>query len=244
VLRSLQRGASTATPVNVSYRLSKVGRAVRIGGDWLDCGCADGKYAAELVARGATRAVGIDIEEDRIATARAVFRGRDELEFVCARTEALPFPDCSFDGVYMNEVLEHVDDEDKTLSEAWRVLRDGGYLVVLSPNRLFPFEGHGLRLGTHLRLNFPVPLVPWLPKLATGQFVEARNYWPWELRGLVARHPFTIVRSTGVFPVFERYRWLPSRIVDIYRENIERVDMLPLLRHFGVSTLIAARKNA
>jgi SAM-dependent methyltransferase len=244
VLRSLQRGASTATPANVSYRLSKVGREVHIAGEWLDCGCAEGTYAAGLVARGAKRVVGIDIEEGRIGTAREMFAEREELEFLCARSEALPFADRSFEGVFMNEVLEHVEDESETLSEAWRVLREPGYLAVMSPNRLFPFEGHGLRFGNRLRLDFPVPLVPWLPKIATDRLVEARNYWPWELRALVARHGFTVVHSSSIFPVFETYRWLPKRIIAIHRRNIDRLDMLPLLRHFGVSTLILARKDA
>lgn len=195
------------------------------------------------MAHGATRAVGIDVEEDRVGAARSLFLGREELEFVCARSEELPFPDESFDGVFMNEVLEHVEDEDDTVSEAWRVLRGTGSLAVMSPNRFFPFEGHGLRLGDRLGLNFPVPLVPWLPKSVTDRFVEARNYWPWELCALVERHGFAIVHSSSVFPVFETYPWLPSRLVDIYRRNIERLEVLPLIRHFGVSTLIVARKN-
>lgn len=60
---------------------------------------------------------------------------------------SLAFRDVSFDGVFLNEVLEHVRDETKTLRELHRVLRPRGYLALMSPNHWFPFEGHGVRVA-------------------------------------------------------------------------------------------------
>ena len=45
----------------------------------------------------------------------------------------LPLPDGAFDGVVAGEVLEHIEAEGLALSEAGRVLRPGGILVLSVP---------------------------------------------------------------------------------------------------------------
>ena len=50
-------------------------------------------------------------------------------------TEALPFPDASFDAVILNEVLEHLRiNPVLALREVRRVLRPGGRLLLSTPN--------------------------------------------------------------------------------------------------------------
>jgi SAM-dependent methyltransferase len=46
---------------------------------------------------------------------------------------AMPFGDDEFDGVICSHVLEHVDDDRAAMSELARVLRPGGWLLVLVP---------------------------------------------------------------------------------------------------------------
>ncbi len=47
---------------------------------------------------------------------------------------ALPFPDRSFDAVICNHVLEHVADDRSAMLELRRVLRDGGWALLLVPD--------------------------------------------------------------------------------------------------------------
>ena len=57
--------------------------------------------------------------------------GRDDVEIVDARAEALPFPDASFDTAVVTFALCSVDDPDTALAEIARVLLPGGRLLFL-----------------------------------------------------------------------------------------------------------------
>ena len=57
--------------------------------------------------------------------------GRDDVEIVDARAEALPFPDASFDTAVVTFTLCSVADPDAALAEIARVLRPGGRLLFL-----------------------------------------------------------------------------------------------------------------
>jgi SAM-dependent methyltransferase len=230
-------------PANLSYRIGKLRERNLLDGTWLDCGCADGGYTAAMANWGADRVVGIELEEQRVFKAQAKKPGSSPLSYVCGASETLPFSDASFDGVLLNEVLEHVADETATLRDILRILRPGGHLVVMSPNRLFPFEGHGMKLG-RIKLPFPVPLAPWLPSRWTMSLMSARNYWPGELREIIRTSGFEIVLTSSVLPVFEKYRWLPEAVVRSYRHAMPTLERLPVIRHFGVSTFVIARRPA
>jgi SAM-dependent methyltransferase len=45
----------------------------------------------------------------------------------------MPFADASFDVIFCNHVLEHVDDDDKAMRELFRVLRPGGFGIFQVP---------------------------------------------------------------------------------------------------------------
>jgi len=61
----------------------------------------------------------------------------------------LPFPDESFDVCLLFAVVEHLPFPNRYqyVDEYWRVLRRGGYMVILdTPNRRFPWERHSVGL--------------------------------------------------------------------------------------------------
>jgi SAM-dependent methyltransferase len=234
----LEPGTSTASPLNVSYRVDRI--ADMLGGRWLDLGCADGGYTAELLRRGAMEVIGVDAEEERVAQAAA--RNLSLASFHVAQSENLPFPDAYFDGVFMNEVFEHVADEKATMYEIARVLKDGGRLVLISPNRWFPFEGHGMQ-SPLLTVRYPVPLLPWLPKSLTRRWTHARNYWPRQLVNHVKEAGLTVESYGFIWPVFDIYPWLPKYLRNTYQTHIRRFDRMPGVRRFGVSTLVIAHSR-
>lgn len=231
-----ERGESTAMPVNVTYRIGRISQY--LSGHWLDFGCADGGYDAAMLAHGAVAVSGVDVEESRIVEARR--RAVPNTEYVTFDGHNLPFPDTQFDGVFMNEVFEHVADEAQVLAEIRRVLKPGGCLAVISPNRWFPIDGHTVRIGS--RSMTPAPLIPWLPERLTRKWTTARNYWPRELERQVRRAGFAIDQIGFIWPVFEKIRWLPPGVLAWYRRRLPAVDRLPVLGRFGLSTMVIGVK--
>lgn len=98
-------------------------------GRLLDIGCGIGLFV-EVAAQRGWDAWGLDINEHAVAWAQ------DNLsEQVQAGTLAdLDAEDGSFDCITMFDVIEHVADPRVELQAAWRALRPGGMLVVLTPD--------------------------------------------------------------------------------------------------------------
>jgi SAM-dependent methyltransferase len=110
---------------------------------------------AELAALGA-QPTGVEIAQAAVDRAR----GRHpELRFEFAPLEGpLPLADNAFDAVWASEVIEHVADTARWLSEVRRVLSPGGRLLLTTPNhsrlRLLAagIELYSEPLGDHLHL--------------------------------------------------------------------------------------------
>lgn len=106
------------------------------GKEVLDFGCGSG-YGTARIADGCARIVGIDISAEAVDYARDKFRAGN-LEFAAippVEDAPLPFADQSFDVVLSFQVIEHVPDVGRYLSEIARVLRPGGAFVVATPDR-------------------------------------------------------------------------------------------------------------
>ena len=118
----------------VPGRLARFDRQIDWQGrDVLDLGCSGGFMAEALAARGA-RVTGIDPAEGAIAAARAHARAQGlRIGYDLGVGEALPYDAASFDAVVCVDVLEHVADLHKVMSQVARVLRPGGTIAITVP---------------------------------------------------------------------------------------------------------------
>lgn len=111
----------------------------KVNGKILDIGCHGGTFTKIIAQKTKAKEIyGIDISKKAIEFAK---KRLPKFKFQVASAEYLPFTSGFFDGVTCLEVLEHVDDPEKVLSEIKRVLKKGGWLVILVPteNKLFKF---------------------------------------------------------------------------------------------------------
>lgn len=217
-------------------RLNLIRRYVRLEGACvLDVGCGIGTYVCKL-GELADRAYGIDIDTARV-------RQGTTGSLAVAVSERLPFEDEAFDVVLLNEVIEHVRSDRETLQEACRVVQPGGHVVIYAPNRLYPFETHGVYLGDRYRFG-NIPLVNYLPDPLRNRLVpHARAYTTNGLRRLIAGLPATLVVHTQVYPGFDNITARRGRLGQSLRNIFYRLEQTPL-RMFGLSHFMVLRKRA
>ncbi|MEI8290829.1 MAG: class I SAM-dependent methyltransferase [Verrucomicrobiota bacterium] len=98
-------------------------------GHVLDVGCGTGDFLFRMRALG-WAVTGVDFDGKAIANAKA----KHGFNLLHTDLAGAHFPDNSFDAITMHHVIEHVPEPVALLSEAKRILKPGGRLVVTTPN--------------------------------------------------------------------------------------------------------------
>lgn len=217
-------------------RLALIRTFAPLEGRWvLDIGCGIGTYVRRF-ADFTNHSFGIDVDAERVAEG-----ARSIANLQVAASEHLPFPDGTFDVVVLNEVIEHVQDDEKTIAEAMRILRPGGRVVIFAPNRLYPFETHGIYLGRRYIFRL-IPFVNWLPDPLREIFCpHVRAYTSGDIRHLFRGLPARIVEHSYVYPGFDNIMVDHPRLGPLLRKVFYYLENTPL-RCFGLSHFVVAER--
>ncbi len=201
----------------------------------LDVGCGVGTYVRRL--RGfSSQVYGIDISFRRLMDGSKTVDG-----LLAAVGEFLPFRTASFDMVLLNEVIEHVQDDRRTLVESVRILRPGGHLIIFAPNRLYPFETHGMQLGRHYVFG-NVPFINYLPDCIRNRLVpHARAYRAAELGQLTGNLGLRLVTHEYVYPGFDNIATRSGVIARLLRSVLYRAEHTRL-RRYGLSHFLILQR--
>jgi SAM-dependent methyltransferase len=215
-------------------RLQLIRRYVELEDRWiLDVGCGIGTYVRRF-RDFSPHVYGLDVSAERLGEAHLP-------NLVAAEGESLPFEDGSFDVIVFNEVIEHVRDDREAIADALRVLRPGGHIVIYAPNRLYPFETHGIywrgqyRFGNKFGVN-------WLPDAMRRKLVpHAKAYRATDMFNLWAGLPVKLVVHAYVYPGFDNVATRSPRAGKALRGILYRAEATPV-RKFGLSHFVVLQK--
>lgn len=179
------------------------------GGLLLDVGCATGDFLSEMKRQPGWRVAGIEPSEHAARYAQAHIG----VPVVNGTLNGAPFSTASFDAITMWDVLEHVYDPRTVISEAARLLRPGGVLVVNHPNLesidryIFGRLWLGYELPRHLHL-FPTTLLRQLMDEHGLAEVERRC-----LYGSYAATMTSVKQIAQMKPLLSKYRETLHRVL-------------------------------
>jgi 2-polyprenyl-3-methyl-5-hydroxy-6-metoxy-1,4-benzoquinol methylase len=152
----------------------------------LDIGCGEGVLTERFAERlGEGHVVGVDLDDPKLR-AEWESRSRPNLEFRTLAGPDLPFADNAFDIACGIEVLEHVPDPARTLTEMMRVARRH---VLVSVPREPLWRALNVVRGAYLRElgNTPGHVNHWSKGSfldfvnAHGQIAAVRSPFPWTM---------------------------------------------------------------
>lgn len=177
------------TPRRFAYLASVAGQLE--GRRVLDLGCGGGLLSEPLTHSGA-HVTGIDISENALREARDhALAGGLSIDYIRSPAEELPFAGESFDTVVAFDVLEHVFDLGRTISEVSRVLKPGGRLIYDTNNRTFPSRAIVIWIGENL----------WKGGPPHGTHEWRKFIKPEELTALMKASGIFNVETRGFMPV-------------------------------------------
>lgn len=206
----------------------------------LDVGCGGGSITRAL-DHGFTEVHGIDVQEEWLGHFRRAVAG-DHRYFVHAMSASeMTFPDAYFDTIISVETLEHIPDLPRAVAECSRVLKPGGECLITCPNRLFPFENHGIRWRGRDRYG-RVPLITWLPPLH-DRLALARVFTVRSLDRLFRPHGFERLAVDYAWPTFEHGGNPLQKYFRPLLGLMRSLENSPL-RMFGTSVIVKFVKGA
>lgn len=137
---------------------------------------------------------GIGFEKNQVASRYLSVEANNPILVLPETAEEVEFSqDESFDLIFSNNVLEHVNDLEKAIINLLPLLNESGIMVNSCPNYAFPFEPH-----------FGIPLIPIIPRF-TWIFLprSIRHSGLWKsLNFVTARDINRILRDTDFSVTF------------------------------------------
>jgi SAM-dependent methyltransferase len=199
----------------------------------LDAGCGSGRVFQHRLAGRVRRVIGVDVTNEP--------RGNENIDGAAkADLRTLPFRDETFDLIVMSTVAEHLTEPVPVFRELARVLRPGGRLLVLTPNRwhYVTLAARALPHRLHVAFN------GW-------RGVDEHDVFPTAYRANTASRLRDLATGAGLNverlerfetePEYLAFHFVPYALGVLYERAVNRVDALAGLR---VNLLLVARKPA
>ena len=149
-----KRFSSEQGKLFAQLELNQLSKALRIvgppPGKVIEVGCGTGRFSKYMADNGYD-VTGTDPSPDMVALSKQKYGNTDNLLFLEAWGDSLPYPDNSFDFAFTIRVLNQTssrEDALKIVTEMTRVVKGGGYLLVefVNGNRPVKKKSKNVRL--------------------------------------------------------------------------------------------------
>jgi SAM-dependent methyltransferase len=202
----------------------------------LDNGCGLGQYLEQFAPFSQQR-FGLEIEPDRavkaIATATGITQGVGE---------HLPFADSSFDFIFSNEVIEHVQDDTAYAAEMVRVVKPNGRILIFCPNRWYPVEQHGIYWRGQYKFG-NIPLVNYLPNPLRNRLApHVRTYTKHGLLHLFTDLPVEVIHHGRIFGGYDNIEYRLPHLGKTIKKTLYAMEKTPF-SVLGLSHLLVLEKR-
>lgn len=114
---------------SIKIVLDKVGQLKDLG-KTLELACGNGTYS-KILSKNAEILICTDFSEEMINVSREQLKGYENIKVEQANCFSLPYPDASFDTIFMANLLHIIPTPQKAVNEAKRVLKSNGKMIVL-----------------------------------------------------------------------------------------------------------------
>jgi SAM-dependent methyltransferase len=203
----------------------------------LDNGCGLGTYL-DAFAPFTSHRFGLELEHDRAIKALSTATG-----IVEGVGEALPFPASTFDFVFSNEVIEHVQDDGRYAADMVRVVKPGGRILIFCPNRWYPVEQHGIYWKGNYKFG-NIPLINYLPNIWRDKLApHVRTYTKSSLLHLFTDLPVTVVHHSRIFGGYDNIEYRYPNLGKLIKNSLYAAEKTPF-SVLGISHLLVLEKSS
>lgn len=100
----------------------------------LDLGCGDGRLVPLWQSISGAETHGLELSPAAVQTAQQMF---PSIKYKQGDAVDTGYDDSCFDIVVCQEVLEHIEEQNKLVNECSRIIKNSGYLVLTTPNKYY-----------------------------------------------------------------------------------------------------------
>ena len=212
-----------AGKIRWSRRVEMLTGKLNDGMEVLELGCGTGFFTKEIIKKH-VHLTAIDISTELIDIAKKDIFGSN-VEFLIENAYQMTFPNQRFDAVLGSSVLHHLEVE-LALSEIYRVLKPGGYMLFTEPNMMNP----------QIALQKNVPAL----KRRLGDSPDETAFFIWSVRKKLKKAGFTGIK---IVPFDFLHPGIPEGLINFVKPMADFAESIPLLKHISGSLFIQAFKN-
>ncbi|MEM9545257.1 MAG: class I SAM-dependent methyltransferase [Bacteroidota bacterium] len=220
VLQTAERVSNENMSDNYVFQrclLAYIEAAKMISGDVLEIGTGEGygiKYVAPKTDSYLTldkRPVEIDPKQDNVSFRQMVVPPLKGIE------------DNSFDYVLSFQVIEHIEEDEKYISEIHRVLRPGGKFIVTTPNRKMSITRNPWHVREYLIQELDTMLSKYFSSVDTKGVYGNEKVMEYHKKNEAS------VRKITRFDIFNLQYRLPRQLLQVPYDILNRINRKKLL---------------